>query len=146
MHELIASPFLDHHLLLRPGRQQGLKIPTSKYRELQQTRVDQPCPSWLVDAAHRARALELNERRTGDAELVRQPSLYGYARASYELKHGCNYECPFCYHGRKRFEGLGWRDRARLLRIMRDAGVLWLQLTGGEPLIDPLFLEVYALA
>ncbi|MER7076699.1 Radical SAM superfamily enzyme, MoaA/NifB/PqqE/SkfB family [Saccharopolyspora kobensis] len=146
MHELIASPFLDHHLLLRPGRQQGLKIPTSKYRELQQTRVDQPCPSWLVDAAHRAWALDLNERRTGEAVLVRQPSLYGYARASYELNLGCNYDCPFCYLGRKRFEGLGWRDRARLLRIMRDAGVLWLQLTGGEPLIDPLFLEVYALA
>jgi MoaA/NifB/PqqE/SkfB family radical SAM enzyme len=29
---------------------------------------------------------------------------------------------------------------------MRDAGVLWLQLTGGEPLIDPLFREVYSLA
>ena len=29
---------------------------------------------------------------------------------------------------------------------MRDAGVLWLQLTGGEPLIDNLFADVYSLA
>ncbi|MBB5157645.1 hypothetical protein [Saccharopolyspora phatthalungensis] len=105
MHELIASPFLDHHLLLRPGRQQGLKIPTSKYRELQQTRVDQPCPSWLVDAAHRAWALDLNERRTGETVLVRQPSPYGYARASYELNLGCNYDCPFCYLARSGSRG-----------------------------------------
>jgi hypothetical protein len=27
---------------------------------------------------------------------------------------------------------------------MADAGVLWLQLTGGEPLIDPLFAETHA--
>jgi len=29
---------------------------------------------------------------------------------------------------------------------MRAAGVLWLQLTGGEPLIDKLFPDVYRLA
>jgi MoaA/NifB/PqqE/SkfB family radical SAM enzyme len=46
----------------------------------------------------------------------------------------------------KKFEGLSWSDRERLLHILRDAGVLWLQLTGGEPLIDKLFTEVYSLA
>ena len=34
----------------------------------------------------------------------------------------------------------------RLLNVMADAGVLWLQLTGGEPLIDPLFAETHAAA
>src|SRR5690242_16997985 len=29
---------------------------------------------------------------------------------------------------------------------MRDAGVVWLQLTGGEPLVDRLFHQVYARA
>jgi organic radical activating enzyme len=29
---------------------------------------------------------------------------------------------------------------------MADAGVLWLQLTGGEPLIDPLFAETHTTA
>jgi MoaA/NifB/PqqE/SkfB family radical SAM enzyme len=48
--------------------------------------------------------------------------------------------------GLKKFEGLSWSDRERLLHILRDAGVLWLQLTGGEPLIDKLFTEVYSLA
>ncbi|MEV5543936.1 radical SAM protein [Saccharopolyspora shandongensis] len=146
MYEVIATPFLDHHLLLRPGRQQGLKIPTRKYRELQSGGGDQPCPSWLVDAARRAWGVNLAERRIGDAVLVRQPSLFGYARASYELNLGCNYDCAFCYLGEKKFEGLDWPGRESLLHVMRDAGVVWLQLTGGEPLIDPLFREVYGLA
>lgn len=39
-----------------------------------------------------------------------------------------------------------WADRERVLRIMHEAGVLWVQLTGGEPTIDHLFPEVYTLA
>jgi len=53
---------------------------------------------------------------------------------------------PSATLGVKKFSGLSWGDRVRLLQIMRDAGVLWLQLTGGEPLIDKLFPEVYRLA
>ncbi|MGH7744447.1 MAG: radical SAM protein [Candidatus Dormibacteria bacterium] len=56
------------------------------------------------------------------------------------------YDCEHCYLGLKTFDGLTWPDRERLLHILRDAGVLWLQLTGGEPLIDKLFTEVYQLA
>jgi MoaA/NifB/PqqE/SkfB family radical SAM enzyme len=33
-----------------------------------------------------------------------------------------------------------------LLHTIRDAGVVYLQLTGGEPLIDRLFCETYELA
>ncbi|MGH3721672.1 MAG: hypothetical protein ACRDRI_23065, partial [Pseudonocardiaceae bacterium] len=55
-------------------------------------------------------------------------------------------DCEHCYLGLKRFDGLTWPDRERLLHIMRDAGVLWLQLTGGEPMIDRLFTDVYGLA
>src|SRR5260370_13325837 len=69
-----------------------------------------------------------------------------FGRASSELHLGCNYDCEHCYLGLKKFAGLSWPARERLLHIMRDAGVLWLQLTGGEPLIDKLFPEVYGLA
>jgi MoaA/NifB/PqqE/SkfB family radical SAM enzyme len=44
------------------------------------------------------------------------------------------------------FAGMDWPGRERLLQVMADAGVLWLQLTGGEPLIDPLFAETHAAA
>lgn len=143
MHEIIAAPFLGNYLLLRPGRQNGVKIPRPRYEELA---TAQTCPGWLADATQQAWNLNLSARPVAGTVLVRPESPYGYARASYELNLGCNYDCEHCYLGLKRFEGLAWPDRERLLLILRDAGVLWLQLTGGEPTIDRLFPQVYARA
>jgi MoaA/NifB/PqqE/SkfB family radical SAM enzyme len=146
VHEVIASPFLGDYLVLRPGSSKGLRIPFLKYRQLQQAAPGQDCPAWLVDAARRSWDLNLDDRTVGETVLVRTPSPHGYGRASYELNLGCNYDCEHCYLGLKRFEGLPWPERERLLRIINDAGVLWLQLTGGEPLIDKLFGDTYELA
>jgi MoaA/NifB/PqqE/SkfB family radical SAM enzyme len=147
VHELIASPFLDDYLVLRPGSTRGLKIPHPRYLELRQAAASgDPCPAWLANGVRRQWEIDLGPRPAGEAVLVRERSPYGYGRASYELNLGCNYDCEHCYLGLKRFRGLPWPDRERLLHILRDAGVLWLQLTGGEPLIDKLFPEVYGLA
>lgn len=78
--------------------------------------------------------------------ISRKQTRYEYGRASYELNLGCNYACKHCYLGLKEFAGLSWPDREQLLRTLRDAGVLWLQITGGEPMIDKLFGAVYSLA
>ncbi|MEV0114128.1 radical SAM protein [Streptomyces sp. NPDC050844] len=59
---------------------------------------------------------------------------------------GCNYDCEHCYLGLKQFSGLEWPDRERLLQTIQASGVLWLQLTGGEPVIDKLFPETYQMA
>jgi MoaA/NifB/PqqE/SkfB family radical SAM enzyme len=143
---LVASPFLDDYLVLQPGSPRGLKVPVCERRQLEQAAPDQACPAWLVDAARQMWQLDIGGRSVGEAVLIRRSSAYGYVRASYELNLGCNYDCEHCYLGLKRFEGLSWPDRTRLLGIMRDAGVLWLQLTGGEPLIDRLFDETYSMA
>ncbi|MGW1489762.1 radical SAM protein [Streptomyces sp. NPDC002402] len=145
MPELIASPFLNDYLLVRPGESAGIKIPLTRYLEVKQAADhDAELPAWLVDAARRAWDIDVAHRRTSEAILVRVPSPYGYARASYEINKGCDYDCPHCYLGQKKFEGLTWEHKARLLEIMRDAGVLWLQITGGEPLIDRHFPAAYA--
>lgn len=142
-HELIASAFLGDYLVIRPGARNGVKIPRSHYVELAQA---QTCPEWLVTVARHAWNLNLTDRPLPGTVLIRKESAYGFGRASYELNLGCNYDCEHCYLGLKRFDGLSWEDRQRLLIILRDAGVLWLQLTGGEPMIDRLFPEVYRLA
>ncbi|MFL6073119.1 MAG: radical SAM protein [Mycobacteriales bacterium] len=146
MHEVIASPFLDHHLVVRPGSGSGLRVPPGHHRRLRDADPAEEVPDWLVHAAAGAWGLRLSGRKIGSTVLVRRRGVHGFGRASYELNLGCNYDCEHCYLGLKRFEGLSWPDRERLLRILAAAGVLWLQLTGGEPLIDRLFPEVYGLA
>jgi len=148
MHALIASRFLEDHFVLRPGSRHGVRIPTARFEELRRAAADADAsvPDWLAEAVRQRWGMEAARRGLADTVLVRTPSPYGYGRASYELNLGCNYDCEHCYLGLKRFEGLPWPDRARLLHIMRDAGVLWLQLTGGEPLIDKMFADVYGLA
>ncbi|WP_433189759.1 radical SAM protein [Actinoallomurus sp. CA-150999] len=141
MHELIVSPFLGSHVILRPGKPNGIKISQARYEEI--TKADSSAPAWLTESARNAWSIDISDRPLRETTLIRMDSGYGYGRASYELNLGCNYDCEHCYLGRKKFEGLEWPDRERLLYILRDAGVLWLQLTGGEPMIDRLFREVY---
>ncbi|ARF62594.1 MULTISPECIES: radical SAM protein [Streptomyces] len=143
----MASPFLAQHLLLQPGRAVGVRIPGVRYEELRAaSRVGGPLPAWLVDAARQAWGTELPYGPVGDFVLVRERSPYGYAKASWEINLGCDYDCEFCYLGEKRFEGLDWAGKQQLLRTMRDAGVLWLQITGGEALIDREFGAAYEYA
>ncbi|MFG3098498.1 radical SAM protein [Streptomyces sp. NPDC048202] len=147
-HQLIVSPFLGEYLVLRPGDDNGVQIPLKRYLELSSgASAGIEAPYWLVDSVRQAWGLDLPAHRPlRDSVLVRAPSPYGMARASYEINKGCDYDCPHCYLGLKRFEGMPWADKVRLLDIVRDAGVLWLQITGGEPLIDREFPETYAYA
>jgi hypothetical protein len=139
MHQLIASPFLDHFLVLRPGRTNGLKVGKGRYEAL--CADPGTVPPWLANAA---RTMWDIERL--DSVMVRRPAPLGYGRASWEINKGCDYNCEHCYLGLKNFEGLTWENKARLLILVRDSGALWLQITGGEPLIDRDFPAAYEYA
>ncbi len=145
-HELIISPYMGRHIMVRPGRKEGVTMPAFRYREISAAPDDAPCPHWLVDAARQAWGIELDGRPIAPSVLVRADSGLGYGRASWEFNLGCNYDCEHCYLGIKDFVGLELADRLRLLDVLRDAGVLWLQITGGEPMVDRLFTETYEAA
>jgi hypothetical protein len=143
MHELIVSPFLGAYLVVRPGRRNAMRISRVRYAQLKAAGAGDPSPDWLADAARHAWEIDISGRPMRDCVIVRAASLLGYGRASYELNLGCNYDCRHCYLGLKEFAGLDWPARERILTVMRDSGVLWLQLTGGEPMIDRLFAATY---
>ncbi|MEU6261749.1 radical SAM protein [Saccharopolyspora shandongensis] len=145
-HQLIASPYPDGHLVVSPGQEGGIKLGVNKYTELRDAARSAPVPDWLAVAARAQWGMDVTGKTAGDTIMVRPDTPYGYARASYELNLGCNYDCEHCYLGEKLWAGLKWPDRQRLLDIMAEAGVLWLQLTGGEPLVDSLFAETLAYA
>src|SRR5450755_1306506 len=145
-YQLIASPYPEGHVVVRPGHDGAVRIGTARYAELRDAPPDAPVPDWLTGPVRAGWGTDLTGHPIRDTVLVRPETTYGYARASYELNLGCNYDCEHCYLGEKMFAGMDWSGRERLLNVMADAGVLWLQLTGGEPLIDPLFAETHAAA
>ncbi len=145
-HQLIASPYPEGHVVVRPGCDGAVRIGAARYAALRDAPPDAPVPGWLTEPVRAGWGTDLTGCPVGDTILVRPETGFGYARASYELNLGCNYDCEHCYLGEKAFAGLDWPSRERLLQVMAEAGVLWLQLTGGEPLIDPLFADTHAAA
>jgi MoaA/NifB/PqqE/SkfB family radical SAM enzyme len=147
-HDLLAAPFLGQRLLLHPGSTAGVQLPRGHFDQLAgAAAAGGPCPSWLPGLARDTWQVQLpGSGPMGGRVLVRQESPFGYGRASWEINLGCNYACSHCYLGLKEFAGLPWPDKERLLLMMRDAGVVWLQITGGEPTIDKDFPDAYRLA
>jgi uncharacterized Fe-S cluster-containing radical SAM superfamily protein len=146
VYQLIASPYPEGHVVVRPGSDSAIRIGAARYAELRDADPDALVPEWLAAAVSAGWGADLVGCSLGDTVVIRAETEYGYARASYELNLGCNYDCEHCYLGEKMFAGMDWPGRERLLNVMADAGVLWLQLTGGEPLIDPLFADTHACA
>ncbi|WP_344899561.1 radical SAM protein [Actinomadura meridiana] len=146
MHEFIVSPYMGRYVMVKPGSKAGATMPAHRYRDLVGAAHDAPAPIWLTAAAREAWGVRLDGKPIAPSVLVRADPGLGYGRASWEVNLGCNYECPHCYLGVKKFEGLEMEDRVKLLHTLRDAGVLWLQLTGGEPMVDRLFVETYEAA
>ncbi|MGC9544050.1 radical SAM protein [Streptomyces sp. UG1] len=146
-HALIVSPFLEGFLAVRPGSEAGIRLPEEKYLELQTLAgSDDPVPEWFADAVYSTWRLDLHGEPSRDVMLVRFPSKYGYSRASWEINLGCNFDCEMCYLRERPFDALVYEDKLRLLDIMRAAGVLMLQITGGEATIDPDFPGAYSYA
>ena len=70
-------------------------------------------------------------------------------KGTFELTPRCNFNCPMCYvHlGNEDANKLGREltndEWLRIARQAKDAGMLYLTLTGGEPMVRPHFRELY---
>ncbi len=63
---------------------------------------------------------------------------------NFELTQNCNFSCPMCYvHENKRKEELSTRTWLSLAEQAKNAGTLFLLLTGGEPFLRTDFEELY---
>ena len=143
---VIVSPQEDVYIAVQPGAQAGMQLPAANYAELAGAAASgSPVPSWFADAARQAWQLDLTGQLTRDVVTVRSPSTgpVVYSRASWEINKGCNFSCEHCYLEQRPFAGLPLPEKLRLLDMLRDMGVIWFEITGGEPLIDPDFPPTY---
>lgn len=63
---------------------------------------------------------------------------------NFELTSNCNFNCKMCYvHTPNHKELLSASEWIKLGRAARDSGMVFLLLTGGEPLLRPDFKEIY---
>lgn len=77
---------------------------------------------------------------------IRKASKNDYLRVTWEITERCNFRCTHCYLDEKRHPGLSLDERLRVLDKLERMGCISLQLTGGEPLADPLFEATYRAA
>jgi radical SAM protein with 4Fe4S-binding SPASM domain len=72
-------------------------------------------------------------------------------KAQFEITYRCNLHCVHCYTDpfntpaalRKE---LSYTEVLEILDQLREAGVLWLSLTGGEAMVHPRFRDIYLAA
>jgi MoaA/NifB/PqqE/SkfB family radical SAM enzyme len=144
---VIVSPQESLFVAVMPGRRGALNLPDEAYAELLGLKAepDAVVPEWFADAAGQAWQLELAGMPLRDAAVVRSPSFAPatYSRASYEINLGCNFSCEHCYLEQRPFAAMPLASKHRLIDMLADLGVLWFQIAGGEPLIDPDFIPVY---
>ena len=63
---------------------------------------------------------------------------------NFELTSNCNFNCKMCYvHGDARKDVMSAEDWIELGRAARDAGMVFVLLTGGEPLTRKDFKKIY---
>jgi len=73
-------------------------------------------------------------RFTRDHLLDRSP---GPSHAQIGLTNACPQRCAYCYNRERRGQAMDTETILRAVRELKEIGVCWLGLTGGEPLLNP---------
>jgi len=148
MHGQLVCGFVNNSYVLatRSGRR-GARLGTAAYDALCLLRDErgEVWPSWLSNLVENLGVSRLEGSLVSDMIQFRTSPGLGFARASFELTERCNFRCGHCYlGGSERTSRLTLEQKLKILETIEASGCLWLQLTGGEPLIDPDFESVYS--
>ena len=62
--------------------------------------------------------------------------------AQYEITYRCNHRCDFCYNAPLKQKELDTEQAKEVIRKVAEFGVLYLTITGGEPLVRRDFFDL----
>ncbi len=68
----------------------------------------------------------------------------GPSHAQIGLTNRCPQDCEYCYNKQRTGTPMDTPTIVRAIDDLRDAGVCWLGLTGGEPLLNPDIVDIVA--
>jgi len=148
MQPYICGRFADQYLITGRTGGHGAKISEEKYLKLATLAENKVAevPEWLSSTLSKLGATSINKTTISDLVLIRKQGTVDFVKASYEITEMCNFRCQHCYLGEKREGQLTLEDKKRVFDLIERAGCLWLQITGGEPLVDCDFVKLYTYA
>lgn len=148
MKPLICTHYIDQYLLINRTNRLGARLSSHQYHKLlelcQEDAYD--IPEWLFNALEKLGIHKLKSHSLLDIIDSKDVPTLNFGGATYEITETCNYQCVHCYLGDKRRDILNLREKKRLIDIIESAGCLWLRFTGGEPLMDRHFAQIYRYA
>lgn len=145
---IVAAPRADHALFINRRNKLAARLPLEAV-ELLRTISEEPPPHpplWLREALATIGEDHMTDERWCEKIVIRRPPILGFERVAWEITERCNLRCSHCYLDEKVRPGPGIKARRCILDKLERAGCLWLQLTGGEALADPLFEQTYRAA
>lgn len=146
-HPIVVIPFDDHVKIFYRTSSSYIIAKAELYDILkEELALGAVTPTWLSMLVTSKWGVKTDGLSLCDVLTLRQSSDFAYGIASWELNLLCNYNCPHCYLGVRPNETITHESRMRILDRMCALGVIRLQLTGGEPLIDRNFVETYEAA
>ncbi len=147
MQSFVCGKYIDRYLIANRFNSTGAIISEERYYELLElSKTDSEIAPWIIELFAKLGVSANSKQKLKDAILVKKPTEYNFGRASYEITESCNYKCGHCYLGCKIKNNLSLSDKKKIIELIERSGCLWLQITGGEPLLDRDFIEVYLLA
>lgn len=145
---IVAIPRADHVLFVNRQNYKAVTLPLEAADQLRTIIQQEPPhpPHWLREALGAIGEGPILAENWPGAFILRQPPELGFERVAWEITERCNFRCIHCYLDEKTRPGLPFDERLNILDKIERAGCLWLQMTGGEVLADPLFGQTYRAA
>jgi len=145
MHPVVCARFMDSYIAINRIQRIGVKLKEDQFLFVGKAlNGDKNLSSWVWGLLAKLGCKP--DRKTvklKDIVLFRPVTGLSFGRASYEITEACNYCCAHCYLGNKVPSSLSLGDKLSIIESIVASGCVWLQITGGEPLVDPDFEAVY---
>lgn len=143
---VVVMPYSDHVKVLGRTTPKFFTAKLELYKllhALYQEGADADVPPGVVTLIGNQLGIDLSGMTMHQALVMRGEPSFAYDVASWELNLLCNYRCPHCYLGERPNASMDMVQRRVVVDRMIELGVVQLQITGGEPLIDRYFAETY---
>jgi len=145
---MVCGKFYDKYIIVYRFGNKGAMISESLFGVLTKLSVENAdVPEQLAIFLGRIGFSGNLPQKVNDLLQIMPQGELNFGSASYEITERCNYRCKHCVLGeRKVTKELSVTEKKSLIKTIRVAGCIYLQITGGEPLLASGFEDAYYFA